>query len=136
MAHGVGDDPQLGDVAQQHLPAFDVAAHDVPLRRAERARLVEHLRGDRDLADVVDEAGQPAAHGLRGGAPKLLGDLAGQVGQAVELAAPARRQAAEATASARAMRSVSVSCAGRSRRAWTCRCDASLTRLRPPRLAS
>ena len=64
------------DRAQDALADHRVLAHHRPLRVVERAGLVEHLVGDRDLADVVQQRGRRDALDLDLVERRAAGDAA------------------------------------------------------------
>ena len=61
-SHGV----DVGDVADDHVAERDVLLHDLELLVGQLAGLAQHLVGDADLADVVEQARDPDRLELRG----------------------------------------------------------------------
>jgi hypothetical protein len=66
----VGQD--TADGVEHPLPLDRVAAHDLPLRVVQRARLVDDLLRDGDLPDVVQQRGELEVAELGAGQPQPL----------------------------------------------------------------
>ncbi len=71
---------QAGQAGDQLLADRGVADHDAPLGVVERAGLGQDAVGDRDLADVVQQAAEAAAEDQRRRQPQLAGDRGGELG--------------------------------------------------------